>query len=228
MAKQKKLSFNQMAQSSQEAIRSSTMYQKKLEDEIDRLKNEITNKNINDLEIYKEVPDNLTEIENQIQNLKSRMWEVAWYIGKRLIVINDNFINETGYENITEYSMDRFGLSRDLTYQFMRIANKFNLVDACQHGSKLRIITSLKDEKANKYLKWMSEEKPTFREIQNKLNQERRKINRGRPSQVITIKKSRVTIDLNKMNIEIPKERQNDFFTALDKTCRDFGILNNT
>src|SRR5271169_1935080 len=132
------------------------------EQHIEQLKNEIEEKDkiiadknkqieekdnngVESLQIYDEIPESLAEIETQIITLKDKMWEVAWYLGKRFIVIRDKFLKELGYSNIADYALDKFSLGKDTTYRFISITEKFDKIAVLRHGSKLYPLSKIKD-----------------------------------------------------------------------------------
>lgn len=191
----------------------------------------IVNDSENKTESYEDIPNSIEEIEKEILTLTQRMWDVAWYIGKRLEIIRDKHLDSTGYKNIELYAKDKFKLSKYLTYQFINIASRYDLVCARKHGSKLRLLQSIKDEnKEKEILSWMNEKEPSFREIQKKVNEVKdlNIVNDKnldiKPKESIIISKNRIAIDYNKMGLHLNENMFLELKKELEEVLKKYSI----
>lgn len=173
-------------------------------------------------ELSEHIPDNLEEIESQISKLTNRMWETAWLIGSRLSVIKEKYLSALGYLSITEYANEKFELSSDMTSRFVFIAKNFTIADARQFGSKLRLLSSLDPLEMKKYLEWMKEENPTYREIESKLKEDKgQKL--GRPKKEISLTKTTLTVDFKKLGVSIGSEKSQEFLQKLQELIMEYS-----
>ncbi len=165
-------------------------------------------------ETSEEIPDDLEEIENQIHKLKDRLWEMAWLIGKRLILVKDKYLDATEFLNIGDYSKEKFGIEKRTTYRFIFIADNYDKMTARTLGSKLRLLEPLDDEKRKEYLKWMKLKEPTYREIEERIKSEMKKeINQP---EKFSLSKSILKVNFKEVGGMIPKEKTQDFLKDLD------------
>ena len=173
-------------------------------------------------EMSETIPESLDELETQIGKLNGKVWECAYHIGKRLIVVRDSYLKELGYTSVTEYGLEKFGFTSDVVSRFIFLANNFGIAVVRQFGSKLRLLQGLEEDDRINMLTWMEKENPTFAEIQEKLKPEKKSA--GRPKQDINISKSKITIDLKKIGLHIEKDKQPDFLKALETLIKEYGV----
>jgi len=169
------------------------------------------------------LPDTLEQIEEEIQTLNSRVWECGWYIGKRLLYIKENYLTELNYSSISEYANEKFNFGTDLTSRFIFIANIFDIADVRQFRSKLRLLQGLDRDEIDNYLEWMKSENPTYKELENKVKSDKNVSVVNREEKEININKTVVKVNLRKMGLTIPKDRQTDFLRDLESLCRQYG-----
>ncbi|MDH4129442.1 MAG: hypothetical protein OEV44_11835 [Spirochaetota bacterium] len=159
-------------------------------------------------------PESLIEIESQITKLKNKISEFGWLIGKRLIAVRENHLEETNYNNIAEYAEDKFGFKRSTTFNLIFIAHNFSKVQALGFGSKLYLLQRVNEKDRKKYLDWFEKENPSFRDIEEKIKSE---LNRelSKPKENINLNKVKLTVDFRKMGGIIPEEKSDDFINDL-------------
>ncbi|MDH5681125.1 MAG: hypothetical protein OEZ36_06045 [Spirochaetota bacterium] len=172
-------------------------------------------------ELAIEVPDSLEEIEDQITKLDTRIWESAWLIGKRLIAVRDMYLKDLGFINISEYSKEKFGFSHATTVRFIFLASTFDISTARNFGSKLRLLQPLNDSEREKYLDWIKENNPSFREIEDKIKSENKKPNRSQKK--IDINKTKITVNLKEMGLKIEEKKQDEFLNRLTMLIEEFS-----
>lgn len=172
-------------------------------------------------ELSEFIPDELEIIEHQIEKLKSKTWESAWHIGKRLIVIREKHLENTGYTSILEYAVNKFAFSDRTVKRFMFLAKNFDKGTALSLGSKLYLLTKLDEKQKQKYLDWIQENNATYREIQQKLLEDFPPAHR--PKKEINLSQSKLTVDFRKMKTKIPKEVEEDFLRELKKLIQRFS-----
>ncbi len=173
-------------------------------------------------EMSDKIPEDINKIENQIFKLKDRMYEVAWLIGKRLIIIRDKHLKDLGYTNISEYSQEKYDFSHTTTVRFIFIAKHFDRSSAQNFGYKLTLLQKLNEQQRKEYLEWMEKENPTVREIEQKIQSELKKIQR--PMQPINLTKTKLTLDFKTMNYYIPKEKSTNFMNEIEELVKKYGI----
>jgi hypothetical protein len=167
------------------------------------------------------IPDKLIEIEAQIKKFEGNIREYGWQIGKRLNEIDKNYLKETGYDNIKDYALNTFGYSFTTTTNLKKIASIFTKEHARDFGSKLRLLSGLEENDIKKYLSWMENDDPTFREIEEKLKKDFPK--KGRPKKTININNTILKVDFRKLGKNIPKEKQKNFLKALEKLIEKYS-----
>lgn len=177
--------------------------------------------NFSDTDVYNRIPDNLNEIEIQIDRMVGKTWEYAWYIGTRLNIIDKDFLQETKYSSINEYAKERFGFSYRTIDNFRFLSKHFSRTQALAYGSKLYLLSKLDNNEKQNYLEWIEQENPTYREIEDKINSEFKKP--GRPKQDINLSKSKMTVDFNRIGKYIPKEKQEDFLNELKELIEKYS-----
>ncbi len=171
-------------------------------------------------ELSEYLPDSLDELERQIDKLKERIWESAWFIGKRLIAINERYLIKTGYDTISEYAEARFGLKQRTTYNYMFMAKEFDRLQALAMGSKLFLLERVDKEKREEYIQWLQQENPKYREIEERIKQDK-SASQYNPKQAIVFGKRRVSFDANYYGLDrIDKNKKRDFEYALDQAIR--------
>lgn len=167
-------------------------------------------------EMSEEIPTSLTEIENQINKLHGKSWEILWLIGKRLLEIKEKYLKDLDYLNISDYAKEKFNFSHTTTVHAINLSNNFSLSCTRNFGSKLRLLLPLENNMKDKYLEWMEKESPTYKQIQDKIKEETKpKI--GRPKQDVNLSKTKMTVDFKRMGRFIPKEKSNDFLKELNE-----------
>ena len=172
-------------------------------------------------EFSEEIPEHLSDIESQIKKLNGKVWECAWLIGKRLIVVREQFLDGTEFTNISEYAKARFGFSHTTTVRFIYLANHFKKSSVLNFGSKLYLLSKLDDENRQKYLDWMKEDNPSYQTIEERVKSEFKK--QGRPKKDINLTKTEIKIDLRKMGLSINKEKSDEFLKELEALVRKFA-----
>ncbi|MDH4128048.1 MAG: hypothetical protein OEV44_04805 [Spirochaetota bacterium] len=172
-------------------------------------------------ELSDEIPDLLDDIEKQIHKLDSRLWDCAWLIGKRLIIIRERFLQDLGYLNISDYAKDKFNFSHATTVRFIFLAKTFDQSTARNFGSKLRLLQPLDDLNRQKLLEWIEKENPSFQEIEEKIKSENKKL--GRPKKEISLSKVKMIVDFRKMGVEIEKEKEKEFLKRLEALIKEYS-----
>lgn len=176
-------------------------------------------------EMSENIPDDIEEIESQINKLKERMWKAAWLIGKRLINIRENHLEKLGYDNIHAYAFDKFEFKHATTYRFIYMASNYDLFSAQRIGAKLHLLQSLDEEKRKLYLEWIEKDNPSYRDIQQRIKDETKKP--GRPKNNLSISKKKITVNLNQMKRElIPTEKEkfiNELNTLIEKYTKEIN-----
>ncbi len=172
-------------------------------------------------EYSEEVPEELDEIESQIMKLNGKVWDCAWLIGKRLIVVRELYLDGTEFTNISDYAKDKFGFSHTTTVRFIYLANHFKKSSVLNFGSKLYLLSKLDEESRQKYLDWMKEESPSYKTIEERVKSEFK--TQGRPKKEINLTKTEIKIDLRKMGLSIIKERSGEFLQELEALVRRFA-----
>ena len=169
-------------------------------------------------ELQDVIPDNLVEIEQQIFSLKNRTWQAAWHIGKRLIYIQEHDLVDGDFYR---YLSDRFDFTPQTAYNFMFLAKNFE-IKALLYGSKLYLLKGLDKKEIQKYLKLLEQKQLSYRELEDLIKSKKQPKITGRPPKLINLSKSRLTIDFKKHNIEIEKEKQEDFLNDLKKLIKKY------
>lgn len=172
-------------------------------------------------EFSDKIPDKLEEVENQIKKLKNKVSECGWLIGKRLISIESKHLEGTPYQNITEYAESKFGFKRTTTYNLLFVSKNFTKVQSIELSSKLYLLYSLEENKRQKYLDWMMREKPSRKEIEDKIKSEIKKP--GRPKEEFSLTKTAVKIDLREMGYQISKDKKQAFFSELKSLVKKYA-----
>ncbi len=171
-------------------------------------------------ELSEIVPTNIDEIEAQIVKLQLHITKCGWLIGKRLLSIEDNYLEATAYQNIAEYAEDKFGFKRTTAYNMIFVARNFTLVQSIELASKLYLLYPLDKNDREKYVEWMMAKKPSRKEIEERIKSEINKV--GRPKKDINLSKTKLTVDFRLMKKSIPKEKQNDFLNDLKKLISEY------
>ncbi|MDH4129808.1 MAG: hypothetical protein OEV44_13705 [Spirochaetota bacterium] len=174
-----------------------------------------------ELEMSESIPESLDEIENQIKKLKGKSWEIFWYIGKRLVFIKENFLRTTEYTNISDYAKAKFDFSHGTTVNCIFIAKNFSLSHARDFGSKLRLLQPLDIEKRQAYLEWFEKENPTFREIEDRIKSETKKLVNSKEKYFIG--KSKIIINLNELGKSIKKDKSDEFLKKLEALVLEYA-----
>ncbi len=177
-------------------------------------------KELTEPEFSEDIPENIEEIELQINSLKNRMWEVSWLIGKRLLVVKDKHLEGTEFLSISDYAKSKFGFERRTTYRFMFIAKHFDQVTARTLGSKLRLLEPLNEDKRNAYLEWMKNDNPTFREIELKIKEENKKDPISKEK--FLINKNLLKVDFQQIGTSIPENKTDDFLRELEELIKKY------
>jgi hypothetical protein len=87
------------------------------------------------------VPENLDEIEIQIDRLKQRWSEFTYLIGQRLKIINDSkLFEEKGYQDFHTYVNIALKMSENNAYYYISIFEFFTEEQTKNAGSKLKLI----------------------------------------------------------------------------------------
>lgn len=87
------------------------------------------------------VPENLEELEMQIDRLKRRWGEFTYLIGQRLKYINDNKLyKEKGYRDFKTYSNIALKMSENNAYYYIAVYEYFTEEQTRKAGSKLKLI----------------------------------------------------------------------------------------
>lgn len=186
------------------------------------LKPKTRNGDFTDMSIYKAMPGSLNEIETQIEELKNKTWECAWHIGKRLITIREKYLTDSEYHNIYEYSELRFGLSKSTVYNFIFLAERFELFQTIGKTSKLLLLRKLPSNLYEKYLEWINADDPTVKEIQERIKAEYENPSRGRPKKPVLYRQGRFSIDPKLMGLKIDDTKARDFIPALEQFLKDY------
>lgn len=172
-------------------------------------------------ENFEKIPSSLDEIEKEIFKLEINVREYGWEIGRRLNEIDKNFLKETNYTNVKDYAFDKFGFSHRTTTYLKFIANNFDKGHARALGSKLRLLSSVNDDKREEYLDWMMNEQPTYREIEDKVKKKNNK-EPSKPKNYI-VGSGSVTIHLSKMGLTIKKDKSEEFLNELKKLVERYS-----
>lgn len=87
------------------------------------------------------IPDNLDEIERQIERLKQRWGEFTYLIGQRLKYISDNKLYEkNNYPNFKTYVNIALKMAENNAYYYIAVYNYFTEEQTRVAGSKLKLI----------------------------------------------------------------------------------------
>ena len=154
----------------------------------------------NDIE-YNLIPKNIDDIEKQIESLKGTIYKSSYFIGKRLLEIQEKYLNDTEFKTIYEYAFEKYDFSKSTTYSMIFVAENFNEFQAHGLGSKLYLLQRVDKDKWDDYLKWMENDKPSYREIQARIKNEKDKLIDNENTS-----NEGVTLDLNKIIKSFQKE----------------------
>jgi hypothetical protein len=87
------------------------------------------------------IPDNLDEIERQIERLKQRWGEFTYLIGQRLKYISNNKLYEkNNYPNFKTYVNIALKMAENNAYYYIAVYNYFTEEQTRVAGSKLKLI----------------------------------------------------------------------------------------
>lgn len=184
-----------------------------------------------DLDAYKNIPDKLEDIEEQIVNLYSKTIECGWEIGKRLIKIRNDFLSQTGYENIADYAWDKYEIRKNTTYNLIFIAENYNRVQVLGLGSKLYPLRRIKDDvKREEIFNWMQSESPSYSQIEERISKE---LNDAQPKDptpevlppedYISFNDDTIQIDTKKLGLKIKKTDKTDFLEMMKRIVQDWN-----
>lgn len=166
---------------------------------------------------YETIPKSLDEIEKQISDLKEDIERSGLYIGMRLLQIKNNYLESIKFDTIYEYAFDKYGFSKTTTYSLMFVAENRERFRALGMSSKLYLLQRVPEEKWDEYIDWMKKENPTYRQIQDKINQENPKVIAPPKDEIVFTKKNnKVNINLRKMGKSITKKNKDSFQQDLE------------
>lgn len=178
------------------------------------------------------VPDSFEELEKQIKALDSREYGCKWLIGKRLLKIDADFIEQSPYNSIFEYANDKLGIARRTTYQYMEIAENFSFMHTRAHGSKLRLLMLVKDVNKRKELlnfldaKEDENNKITYRELEkivkNSINLSLEDSTADK--ETIYYSNKLIKIDIEKMGIKVDLNKIKELTSKMEKLLIEYSI----
>lgn len=171
-----------------------------------------------------QLPDKLSEIETQIETLSSIETKANWHIGYRLLYIKEKKLFIDKYSAFEDYITERFNFSRKTLDRYLFIAENFDEKTALSFGSKLYLLRGLDKDNIKKYLDWMNEESPTFREIEKRKSTENSKPKIGRPKTEINMRGATITVNLKELNRKtIKKEKVGEFKEKLKNLILEYS-----
>lgn len=155
------------------------------------------------------ISNDLNKAESFLDNIAARHWEMAWAIGYllRQIEIKHSDVISNKYSNISQYAQTRFSIEPKTAQRFMFISEHFDIETARSFGSKLRLLQPLDKQKREMYLEWIKKENPTFREIEERLKDEKGKTSTVGKHETIEIKKNTISVKLDQLGFNIPKDK---------------------
>lgn len=182
------------------------------------------------------------EFENGIYKAMHRVKMSFFEVGYWLYHANDkhNFLNNTGYNNISEYALEKFGLSKSTTYDLIKIYRTFRAEDGI--SMKLDFIRHSQSQlvamSRMKYVDYsfLAKIKPndTVSDIEKAMKIYRDRTNSGRPTSAKGYSSIKEYIEINE-NTEpeqiiidsrhLEKEDAEEILTAIYATKRTYAAL---
>lgn len=183
-----------------------------------------------DLVEFEQIPESLDAIEKEIFKLQEKIQKSFWFIGKRLIIIQEKYIDKIKYTDFLEYVEKEFGIKNRTAKNLIFLAKNFTFGQALAHGSKLYILSRLQNpEQKNECLKWMDESNRTFREVEDWVKE---KIENQIPEQEIIEhqhngffwKTNNLSINLKKLNCKINSFYHDDINSKIIDILKDYSL----
>jgi hypothetical protein len=164
-----------------------------------------------DMVEYEIMPDNLNDLEEQIYELMEKTSRCGWYVGKRLIVIHEAFMNDIGYKDFVKYVEDKLGIKSTTAKNLMFVAKNFELGQALDFGSKLYLLYPVDKSKHEQYLQICKDNDFSYRQFAEYIKHNELQALEGLKNLLslatgYTVRGNTFSINLSKLGFQIDQE----------------------
>lgn len=170
---------------------------KQLKNELKTMENSNVGLNINNLA----VPNELSDIEDEIIELKKRTEINLWLIGQRLKFIRDNnLFREKGFKAFHVYCTENLHFSPRWAYKLIWVHQNIDFEKYTSQPSKYQYLEPVKEKsELLKLIDYIDKYRPSVKEVKARVKEITNRTKKRKPkSKSILLKKSNKTITINR------------------------------